>query len=1195
MTEMTISRTTRRWTDVLRRFGASPADGEKGGRRALRRGLALFLLLAIPLVMLFSSMGVAHADDDEDVNNFSFYKVSSAMTSYFSSSQAPDDGEGFTDDWLNSGFLNDAGSAGSFLGYLDVKFSFSAGWLNSKLSGSSDAISYGTLVPKNSDGDQVTASGGMLDYAQFGAALNGLGLDGTSTGLSLGFFGVITGGIIMGLYFFTFLVDAIFMMVLDILTWLNPFKLFYLGVNAINPEFANGMVGGDTQVWGPLSGLASWIGGWYQVLNSMAWTVMVPLFIGVLLISMLLFKNMNKGSAIKKLFIRLLFIGLGLPLLGSMYTGMLGAMNDATDEGNMGSTRVVLSTYVDFESWAMKNRLYVPEGASIEWNPGAGQPTGRAQRDVRNTTLAINAQALNIEGLDPVVTDGENPWSEDARTSSEASYDSSVYARVNDVIWRYMNGSQITAATFETRAKGALANSPYFKDEASNVKKWFEDYIDDGDLKDRGNEAMQNPLLAVSEGSGLVSTPALEIGGSEGLLSSAKKFTTSGTSSASCGVRIATDNGNPMACNLSPLAMYNYLNTDFGSTSMTMYSSGNVMSEATRSIHNSVNQVGTGTMSFLYWFNAVVLLGSFVVIGIGYAVSMVVSNIRRSFQTITAIPFATLGAIAGIAKVVIYSIALILEVIITIFIYKFVQEFLLSLPQIIEAPFSAILNNGEIGDAGGFIFFLLMGQGFTIVVTLLSIIFVIMFTVMAMRLRKTLVKAMEEATTKLVEKFMDTSVGAPGGGGRMAPALAGGLAAGAGAAAANRMMSGGGSKSGPKTPNAGGTNGPDDLISGPGGGGPGGPPPPPPGGGGSVDGEIDTDGQLALESGDGAEGAEGGAGGDSGNGDPGTGVHSADGTIGTESDQIAEGRRVEAEGLSNPTGGEQGQGMDSSTPGGPGADPSNPRVGDGDAMDTAAGSMSDSAEGYAAADKQKLAAGTEGAKAAGHGAVAVGRGFAGDAAGAAESGGKAVEHGGQAVAAGEQAKATEKEAGRSSLDKPNSGKHQQRAAQAQQVSAAGGAVSSAAGTASASGGATKGAKGAATQGPKPTGGQGGSKTPSVGQKGSSGGGQQRRGGGGGKSPAPAGGGGTTRRRQQTASSQGQRAQRSQQAPPPPPRKQAPPVKQAPAKQTPAPRVTQSKVNPPKTRRTTGTAAARAAVDQAQRQRRADRARRKKKG
>lgn len=1034
--------------------------GRAGEPWTWKRTLALVLLFAISLVTFGAmSMGTAHAEEDDDVMKYSFYKLSSSMTAFFSSAQGPDAEEGKSlgadEDWQQ--LLANPGSAGSFLGYADPNFSDVTGWLSSKLSGSSDAIGYETLALKDSEDIALPADQqGLVAYAYFGAALNGMGLDGTSTGLSSGFMNWISGGVIMLLYLSAGVVDFLFSAVISILVLLNPFKLFFLGVQAIAPTFADGMVGGDTSDLGPLSGLASWIGGWYQALNSLAWTVMVPLFIATLLAGMLLFKKMNRGGAIKKLLIRIAFIGLGLPLLGSMYTGTLTSMQAATESGNAGATRVVLSTYVDFENWAMNGRLTVPEGATIEWDGDNNTPTSAAQQDVRNTTLAINNQTLGLK-LDQTLNAGNaSSWTNSALEagSEEYGFSSKAYAKTMDMLWRFMGGAQVSAATFETEAKGQLANT---KIPNSTIKSWFDEgngdirgdddrmrFTNDGDLKDiSGDRINANPVISLASESGLRASG----GGSTYTFSSANVspgcYTHSGTKITS------NDNPAPRNCNLSPLAMYNYLNTDFGSTSMTMYSSSNSMSEATRSIHNSVNQVGTGTMSFLYWFNAVVLLGSFVVIGFGYAISMVITNIRRSIQIMTAVPFATLGAMAAIAKVIVYSIALILQIIVTIFMYKLVQEFLVALPQIVEMPFSTILNNGVGGDAAGFVTFLLNSTGFSLVITLVSIIVIVAFTVMAMRARKSIVKAIEEAVTKLVEKFTDSQVGLPGGGGKMMPALAGGMAAGAGAAAANRMM-GGASAKGPKAaaiPGAG--NGPEGVSTGDGtplpGGGAG-------GAGGTGDG-ADSTVSGEIETGDGTLGIEGGVDGPAdGNGDPGSPLELPPGSEGaTAASETAEGKRVEAEGLSQDGGaGEAGGTRDVQ----PGSEP--------DVADSAAASLEESAEGYKDADKKKLAVGTEGAQAVGHAGLAVGKGFAGDAAGAAESGGRAVEHGGKAAAAGEQAKHAEKEAGRSSLDAPDT-KHAERAAKAEKVSQAGGTVANAAGAASATGGAAKGAQGAAKE------------------------------------------------------------------------------------------------------------------------------------
>lgn len=1015
-----------------------------------RRWTALLLLVLIPLTVVGGILGASSARAEENESlQYSFYRVSSAMTAFFSSTQGPDveDGKslGTLENW--SGVVTNPGSAGSFLGYADPSFSSVTGWLSSKLSGSSDAIGYDTLALRDEDDTVVDDSlQGLVGYAYYGASLKGLGFDGTSTGLSLGFMEMAGGFVVSAFYLLSGAVDWLFEAVINAMAFLNPFKLFYLGVQAVVPaDVADGMVGGDTSVFGPLSGLASWISGWYQVLTQLSWAVMVPVFVAVLLMGLLLYKKMNRGSAIKKLLIRVAFIGLGLPLLGSMYTGTLTSMQAAADSGNAGATRVIMSTFVDFESWAKNSRLAVPEGATIEWDSSRDTPTNKAQMDVRNSALAINSRSLGL-GLDPILTsDNAQTWTDAAVRggADEYQYGSWTYGKAADMLLRYMGNAQFSASSFETESKGGL--SKISADTLSNATKkgWFssaesgdgkdKQFVKDGDLADMPADRISgNPVISLADGAGLTATRS----------GSAYAFS---TASYCYGPGIVPTYGSdmgPRSCNLSPLAMYNYLNTDFGPTSMTMYSSSNVSSEATRSIHNSVNLVGSGAMSALYWTNAVVLLAAFVFIGFGYAISMALASIRRTFQMVSAVPFATLGALAAIAKVLVYTVALIAQVFLTVFLYKLVQEFLIALPQIIESPFAQLLNSNK--AANGFMQYLVSGTGFSLVVTIVSIVFTIAFTVMAMRVRKSLVKAVEEAVTKLVEKLTETSVGAPGGGGgALAPAIAGGIGAGAGAAMANRTMQNAAGKKdlAAGAPGSGGLagKGPDGM--GTAGGFTGGTD----GGDSSttVGGEIETgDGTLAVEGGENAPAP--------GNGDPGSPLELTAGPSGdSAAAETAEGKRVEAEGLS-PDG--QGYAVDANGD----AVPAKPVQGDSDAMSDVSSSMEESAEGYKAADKQRLSAGTEGAQAVGHGAVAVGRGFAGDAAGAAESGGRAVEHGGQAVAAGERAKQTEQDAGRSSLDKPST-KHADRAQKAQQVSQVGGTVANAAGAASSTGGAGKAA------------------------------------------------------------------------------------------------------------------------------------------
>lgn len=977
----------------------NPAKDSAGGARTkrpmwIKRIIALVMMTMLAGVAALAIISPAKAADEPA--NYSFYKLSSSLAAFFSNAQSPDEKAAPVNPDVWSSVMSNPGSAGSMLGYVDPDFSFSMEFLNSQISGSSSAVGYNTLIQSSQGGGaSETKTPGMLDYAHFGATLNAMGLDSMGTGLSLGFFAPIGGGLMMLLYIFTGVVDLLFVGIITTLKALNPFKLFYEGVKAVSPTFAEGMTGGAAPP-GFLGGLSSWIGDWYLVLNNISWAVIVPLFIGTLLLGLVLSKNMNRGSALKKLAIRVVFIGVGLPLIGSMYTGMLNSMGDASKSGSAGSTQVVLSTYVDFQNWAFKNRLFVPEKATIEWNATENKPTGDSLANVRNTALEINkATNRNWASINSTLNvNQDQSWTNAALNDKDGDSSGGLggYMSTIDLLGRYISGAKIDAASYETAIKGDISTSaPYTNgtDGKKQVSDWFTKFSDpEKGLPEIENpeDVSNNPVIRVADGTGLVASPS-------GATSGDKKFTS--PSQWGCQAWVSNGSGNPLNCNMSTLSMYNYLNTSFGADSMTMYSSNKSTSGATREMHNSVTQVGTGTMSGLYWLNAIVLLGSFVIIGLGYAFSMLFANVKRSFQLVTAIPFATIGAMSGIAKVIIYAMAMILEVIVTLFIYRFIQVFLISIPQIVEMPFSAVLNGVSGGDAA--VVNLLTGGTLSMVMTVLSIIALIIFTVLALRVRKTLVKSINEVVTKLIDKFMDTNVAPPGGKGGMMPALAGGLAAGAGMAAVNKTMGGGPGGGGKKLGGPGG--GPGGISAGgiPPLGGPDGPDAGGPAGALTIGGGAGMDVSGAIGGGgpDGSGGNPGANGTGGPNGDSGgplaltagSSVDGSTGMLGAGSTDQSTAKALEAQGgLSEP--GSRGSG---------------------DITDTMAGSIDKAQSQYAAKDKAMADGALAGGKAVVKGAEAAGRGMAGDVPGAASAGMDALGHAKDVQGSAQQAQSIQKD------------------------------------------------------------------------------------------------------------------------------------------------------------------------------------------
>lgn len=799
MTISTLERARAR-TKLPRMNRASDQGAKPKGRGA--RLIALSVLVALVMTALAGIFGAATAnaaDDDksEDAGKYSFYKVTSLLTAMTSNVMSPDakakDVTSFQTNWAP--VLNDSGAAGSLLSYADPGFFDLKGWGMSGLSMASTNVSYDKLRLQDGDGDkEIPASKqGMLGYAYYGKALSELGIDTAKTGGGFDIVRPVGGGLMFTVYAMGWAVDELFNGVIDLLKLLNPFRLFY---DAISSTDAGATVG---SAWGPFSGVAKLVSDIYKMVSNIAWGVIVPLFLATFVIGLFLFKKMDRGGALKRLVIRIFFIGVGVPLLAMLYTASLNAV--AGDNGKPrenASSSVVGGTYVDFGAWAERSRLKPPmDGGSpmIVITPD-GKVSTESYTMAREQARAINKMghpiafknlAAGSGGELGMITDSFQDMTQEQGSSSGSAFFTSM-----NMLTRYMSGEQISSASFESGFANRMAKyvedtGGAEKEGSKKVDGWFTEVTqkDETELLENADVA-KNPLIKTATG-------GLNWSAAGGFSSDAP---------AACFYKVGTDT----SCTMSPLAIYNYLNTSFGADSMTMYSSGKASSDLVRKSHMQVNLVGTGIMSLLYWSNSFVLLICFVTIGLVYAIALLFASIRRTFALVGSIPFALLGFLGGIVKTIVFAVALIAEVLMTVVAYMLIQQFLKALPTIIETPLSFLFSNNLASGIGAGL--VLAGPIIPMISTIVSIIFIITFTVMALRLRKGMVKAIEEAVSSILNKFVGTSVGPGGGGGGGLGAAAAGLgAAGLGAAAANRMMGGGGGGS----PAAAGSEGPGSV------------------------------------------------------------------------------------------------------------------------------------------------------------------------------------------------------------------------------------------------------------------------------------------------------------------------------------------------------------------------------------------------
>lgn len=787
-----------------------------------RKRLTVWLILIGLVASLFAGFGgaaVARADDKP--KDYSLYNLASNASSYFSYQVSPENNGLGNDGWLGTGgihenwepIISDPASAGSLLGYSDPEFSLLdvTGWFESKVSGQSQSVSYKALENINQGNKQNSKKdfSGVAAYAHYGAALKDLGLDVTKPNFVIpmirGFTGILT------LLFYTLAVGAtmLMMLVVKVLKLLNVFGWFYEGVAKYNTEdavlnrdMADGMVGstvGNGEVF--LYGLRTWVGSWYGALSSLSWTVIVPAFIAIALVGLLLFKpgspGKSRGAIIKKLVVRILFIGLGLPLIGGMYSATLNQLDGSFSGGSGGPTKVILNTFVDFESWMNNERLKVPDGATIGWDSNSASASGPSQMAVRGTAEAINIESsekfsgltartsmsTSIKDSWKVGLDGSNAIAKNKIGQTDSVPTGGAY----NMLIRFLFTTTITPASYESGVKEAIGSSGI---DRGDVKKWFVegDYKDAKNFGQRPADDIRNvvsidpmpvdhPVIAVKEGSGLKSAQ------NDGV----STFTSNGVE-ADCGYKVV-DNKGPAACNLSPLAAYNFLTTSFDSKSMTTYSSMKSGSQNALELHTSVAMVGSGFSRVLFWCNALATLGCMVVLAFSYALGMLVRSVKRMIGLVGAIPFSMLGSLKSISKVVIYTIMLILEVLGTVYLYQFASELLVSIPDLVSSPMSSLLESIGLTNVP------VLNGLLLALMTLISTVVLIAVTLGLLRARKQVLQALDEAVTKIIDSFVETQnvpaaqeVGKPGGLGSTLGGLGKGLAGGAAMAAGSAMV-----------------------------------------------------------------------------------------------------------------------------------------------------------------------------------------------------------------------------------------------------------------------------------------------------------------------------------------------------------------------------------------------------------------------
>lgn len=767
--------------------------------------VSVIVTLAIAMSLVLAVSRVAFAGDDNDA---SFYKTASVAGSFYDSSfdlagenynfqKTPDQGSE-----INAMLKEPSQMAnvGAFMGYVDKDYPF---WdfTNNIAQTTMGTQSRSYTVPSN---NQAVAA-----YLQYGHALQALGLDTVSSNqfdfMAIG--RMFLGYLSMAVYVGALVPQVAFSMAINVMQTLNPF----------NWMVSEAIGGGETVP--ALAGVKGFVTDLYNVFAGMGLYV-ATLILAVGIGTSILFwrKSNNVGSHFKKFIIRLVFIAAGLPFLGMTYTAALNNASDAFAASAPMANKAVAATFVDFAAWAEKNNLALPKGTIIKVN-GNGSGSGSGTVDMGGTT-SPQTFALKINQASGSLVDGDDTDASnltDNITSSRYSGNGQLgkILEVFDLLNRFANSTRYTAGAYETYVKtisggkmaeglrvtgnkdkyAAVSNILSPNADASKLDNKNTSFMSDGTPSTFGVTMSGDNIIYTGHGKMSKYAPGSVYRKLEKDASSLDKKRLGPRVNAFGGATSSGTGG------LSTISMYNYLTTKFADDTVTNYSSTKLASDYVLDTHHSVSLVGGGMMGIVYWLNMVSILSFIAVVGTVYAFGLIGGSVKRGIKMVTSIPFAAVGSVRAISKIVGITVSMIVQIYGTLIVYNLVVELFIAWQQIFLTPLLTGFNNGNVSaaiipgmtaDYNG-VTAAVTGMALPIVAFIMSIVNIVI-TIKAVKLRKTLVKSMDEAMAGWVDRFFNSDSARNNLNSRsLGDVVRDGVASGAGmaaAGAANRFVNG---------------------------------------------------------------------------------------------------------------------------------------------------------------------------------------------------------------------------------------------------------------------------------------------------------------------------------------------------------------------------------------------------------------------
>ena len=740
----------------------------------------------------------SHKDDD-DSGSLDFAHVAVAAAQFFNYRvvKSMDENKSSYSEMFqgtNNTYIGSPGDAGSYLAYSPENDENKYNFLISAFTKASASYSYNMTY---SFGETQSD---FYGYTAYGSLLSSLGLDKYGKEGSTEFGRIIGGSMLVLWYMAASSVPRVFAWIIDVLNTLNPFGLLIntdmKGTGTVS--LTNSAVSSSaTASSGTFAALRDWYTRLINWMTKFSWQIMIPLCIALLIAGFLLFKNMGSTkNRAKKLLIRIVFLAIGIPLLGTMYTTVLTDMKTVVEAPATAPDVAVASTVVDFGAWVSSSNLLPPysgtgnvlAGQIVDRDTHKIEPTTESYWALKNHCLSLNREYADYIGNITLLADDSNDiessMTEWSTAVLERGSDSSsiVNTGIMKMLANYLTGDVVTSGSYASTIAASHSSS---SDKAivimfrnmNTFTKWKDNWKDDGNP----NEQQINQLCTDSQWGSFMTNGALSVSASGSHQAGIKWYDetwsfTNGQQGWGA-ERYIKGRGN-VTLGLSDMAMYNYLNTQFKSTEAVVYSPLDTVSVLSQIYHKSVNSIGTGFLGFLFVFHTLVTLAVYAIIGWCYAIGLLFQNLKRMVTLLIKIPAAALGVMRSMAQVVAYIVAMIVEVIATILLYSIVMRMMDAITSVIMQGASSLFASDNSTSPATLMLMLVVVS-----------IALIVFGVAAIKARKTIIKAIDEGLNGLIGRVFGTDNLMPTPEPKNHP-IANGLMTGAAMAAGNRLMGG---------------------------------------------------------------------------------------------------------------------------------------------------------------------------------------------------------------------------------------------------------------------------------------------------------------------------------------------------------------------------------------------------------------------